>query len=314
MSKPTISIIVPIYNMEILIDRCVESLMKQTFNNIEIVLVNDGSVDSCPKICDDYAKKDPRIVVIHKENGGLSDARNMGLVAAKGDYILFVDSDDFIENDACEMFHSAIIESKYDIIVGGGKKIVDNSISFFHPSRNLLGKTLRGTEFLEHELKQQNISMASVLNLYKREFLIKNQLYFEKGLLHEDEYWTPRVILSANKVYILGCEFYNYIIRKDSISKASNFTTNAIHIAKIVEKLSKEYSIINNKKLKVLLNDYLVGIYLFAYKQGKLYKQDTRYTYRKYVLLNSYCLINRIKAMIFFISPRIYVFISNFKK
>ena len=97
MKREKISIIVPIYNVEKYLERCVDSLVNQTYENIEIILVDDGSPDYCPQLCDEYAKKDSRIVVIHKKNGGLSDARNYGLCKASGEYILYVDSDDYIE-------------------------------------------------------------------------------------------------------------------------------------------------------------------------------------------------------------------------
>lgn len=102
MKKPLISVIVPIYNVESYLNRCVESIVNQTYQNLEIILVDDGSPDNCPQICDDWARKDSRIKVIHKENGGLSDARNAGMNIATGEYISFIDSDDYVALDFCE--------------------------------------------------------------------------------------------------------------------------------------------------------------------------------------------------------------------
>ena len=107
---PTISIIVPIYKVESLLSKCVDSLLSQTFGDLEIILVDDGSPDNCGKICDEYAQKDPRIFVIHKENGGLSSARNAGLDVCKGEYIMFVDSDDYVEPVFCEVALKTIQE------------------------------------------------------------------------------------------------------------------------------------------------------------------------------------------------------------
>src|SRR5699024_8305216 len=107
MMQGKISIIVPVYKVENELDRCVQSLMKQTYKNIEIILVDDGSPDQCPKLCEQYAKEDERIRVIHKKNGGLSDARNAGLNLARGEYVLYVDSDDYIEVDSCERLINA---------------------------------------------------------------------------------------------------------------------------------------------------------------------------------------------------------------
>ena len=114
MKQSLISIIVPIYKVEKYLEKCIESILAQTYKNIELILVDDGSPDNCPSICDRYAKKDSRVIVIHKQNGGLSDARNMGLNIAKGDFISFIDSDDFVSDDFCELLLGAIIRENAD--------------------------------------------------------------------------------------------------------------------------------------------------------------------------------------------------------
>ena len=108
---PTISVIVPVYKVEPYIRKCVDSILGQTFSDIQVILVDDGSPDQCGKICDEYAKQDNRVEVIHKENGGLSDARNAGIPYAKGEYIIFLDSDDYIENDMFEYMYTRIKDS-----------------------------------------------------------------------------------------------------------------------------------------------------------------------------------------------------------
>ena len=114
-----ISIIVPVYNVEQYLDRCVKSLLQQTYKNLEIILVDDGSPDRCGQMCDNYAKLDSRVLVIHKENGGLSDARNAGLSHAHGEYIAFVDSDDYIEADMISELYNACHNQDADIVVCG---------------------------------------------------------------------------------------------------------------------------------------------------------------------------------------------------
>ena len=116
MKKNKISVIVPIYNVENYLRRCVDSILKSTYENLEIILVDDGSTDECPTICDDYAKKDPRIKVIHKKNGGLSDARNKGLDIATGEYISFIDSDDYIESSMFQRIFEAISTKDVDLV------------------------------------------------------------------------------------------------------------------------------------------------------------------------------------------------------
>ena len=113
--NPLISIIVPVYNVEEYLDKCVESIVNQTYKNIEVILVDDGSPDNCPKMCDDWAKKDKRIKVIHKKNGGLSDARNKGIDESKGEYLSFVDSDDYITDNYVELLYNIISKEHADI-------------------------------------------------------------------------------------------------------------------------------------------------------------------------------------------------------
>lgn len=122
-----ISVIVPIYNVEKYLTKCIESIINQTYENLEIILVDDGSPDNCPIICDEYAKRDSRVKVIHKKNGGLSDARNAGLDIATGEYIMFIDSDDFVEIDMMESMMNNMIDNNVDLVVCNIKYIYDNS-------------------------------------------------------------------------------------------------------------------------------------------------------------------------------------------
>lgn len=313
MDNPIITIIVPVYKVEQYLDRCVISLINQTFKDIEIILVDDGSPDNCPKICDEYLKKDNRVKVIHKKNGGLSDARNAGILFAKGKYILLVDSDDYIENDACEKFVNIVVTQEVDIVVGAAKKIMGHNTKKMMSSEKLHNSVLSGPEYLKHELKYNYVRMASVLNLYRRDFLLKNNFFFKVGLLHEDEQWTPRVFLVARKVFVSNICFYNYIIRENSITKTNDFRKNAEHISSTVMELNDLYDSLNDKELKRLLKDYLIGMYLFAYRKGKLYKQKDEYTFKKFVLFNSSSFINRVKSIAFFVSPKLYSTLSNLK-
>ena len=120
---PKISVVVPIYKVEKYLDRCIYSIINQTYTNLEIILVDDGSPDNCPKICDEYASKDNRIKVIHKQNGGLSSARNAGIKVATGDYIGFVDSDDFIELDMYEQMYKVAYENDVDLVMSDYYKV-----------------------------------------------------------------------------------------------------------------------------------------------------------------------------------------------
>jgi glycosyltransferase involved in cell wall biosynthesis len=160
MLKPKISIVVPVYMTESTIHRCVDSILNQTMKDIEVILVDDGSPDECPQICDAYGKEDPRVHVIHKENGGLSDARNAGLLKASGDYVLFVDSDDYIHEKTCEVFCEQLQEGM-DILVGDAVQIQgDEEVEMSHveiPSDSVL----TGKEFMKIQLKADKMYMTA---------------------------------------------------------------------------------------------------------------------------------------------------------
>ena len=126
MEKDLISVIIPVYKVEKFLDRCIESVVNQTYKNLEIILVDDGSPDKCGEMCDEWAKKDDRIEVIHKPNGGLSDARNIGIDKCKGDFIMFVDSDDYLDLEICSKLHKILKEFNADFSMCNAKKFYEN--------------------------------------------------------------------------------------------------------------------------------------------------------------------------------------------
>ncbi|YCA42426.1 glycosyltransferase [Bacillus sp. JZ8] len=310
-----ISIVVPIYNVEQYLHKCVSSLINQTYKNIEIILVDDGSPDQCPSICDTYAEQDDRITVIHKENGGLSDARNAGIEKAKGEYILFVDSDDYIELDTCEKLYEIITSYEVDIVVGNARRI-ENGVSSpmkhtYIPEREIVS----GHDYLKLELKRGTMHMAAWLNLYKKSFLIDNQLNFEVGLLHEDEEFTPRAFLNASSVLGTNSIFYNYLIREGSITTSKKKLKNAEHIIKTCRKLEKIYERIEDKELKALLNDNLVDKFLNTFQTARLYSREHRKLVNKKFLENkAYTKRNRYRVMLFSLNRVIYYYVNYFFK
>lgn len=179
-----VSIIVPVYKVERELDRCVQSLFKQTYNNLEIILVDDGSPDKCPELCENYAEMDKRVKDIHKENGGLSDARNAGLKQATGEYILYVDSDDYIDLDTCERFIKAAGNQKIDIIVGNAIMEKSDGKEMMIHSATPSGITYTAKQFIMSAVKAYQWYAPAWLNMYRRDFLLDNQLYFKIGLLY----------------------------------------------------------------------------------------------------------------------------------
>lgn len=211
-----ISIIVPIYKVEEYLDRCVQSLVNQTYKNVEIILVDDGGPDRCPEMCDGYSAMDDRIKVIHKKNGGLSDARNAGLRAATGEYILYVDSDDYIELDACERLLKGRVDDA-DIVVGVMKEIRESGNSYQRHSNLDEGRLYSSKDYMLKSIERNEWYAPAVLNLYRKSFLIEHSLYFKVDYYYEDTEMLPRLFLANPKVCYVDYPFYNYVIRKGSI-------------------------------------------------------------------------------------------------
>ncbi len=210
-----LSVIIPIYKVEDYLDRCIESVVRQTAPDLEILLVDDGSPDRCPRICDDWAARDSRIQVIHKENGGLSSARNAGLARATGTYVLYVDSDDYLVPDACERLLACARGA--DLVVGEAT-IYKDGVPTHRVHTNLEeNRVYTGPECAMREISVGEWFAAACYNLYRRQFLLDNGLFFVEGILHEDIEFLPRLFLAAKTVRYLHYEFYCYMIRSTSI-------------------------------------------------------------------------------------------------
>lgn len=210
-----ISVIVPVYNVEKYLDRCVRSIVNQSYSKLEIILVDDGSPDECPKICDEWKKKDKRIRVIHKINGGLSDARNAGLAVATGEYIAFVDSDDWVDLKLYQTLLDALERTDSDIACCKVAKVWDES--YIDNLESTSGELeLYDTECALTELiMDQKIQQIVWNKLYKRKLL--SEILFAKGKCHEDEFWTYQVFGLANQSVIIDYYGYYYFQRDNSI-------------------------------------------------------------------------------------------------
>lgn len=213
-----ISVIVPIYNVEKYLSRCIDSILNQSFTDLEIILVDDGSTDNCGKICDKYKLIDDRIKVIHKKNGGLSDARNAGITVAKGKYLMFVDSDDFIDNDMCKILLDKMEKYKVDIVScnfffnysNGIRKINNQSIKTLTVLNNL--------ETVKAYFCNYSVDLNVVWNkLYKKELFTKYNIIFPKDYIHEDNFIIYKLYYYAKKICIINDILYFYEQRDNSI-------------------------------------------------------------------------------------------------
>jgi len=234
-----ISVIVPVYKVEDYLEDCVQSILNQTYQNIEIILVDDGSPDKCPQMCDEYAKSDSRVVVVHKENGGLSDARNVGIKTATGDYVIFIDSDDYwIDNSALNKLVNVLISNQgYDIVFFGRTSFLGNKM-FQGPSISSDINGLTKDEALKTILREAAFIGSACQKLIKRELIVDNELYFKKGLLSEDWDWSISLYLFAKTFAAVSDNFYGYRKRAGSITQSFSLK-HVKDILYIIEKWTK---------------------------------------------------------------------------
>lgn len=221
MKNQLISIIVPVYKVEEYLDKCIKSILNQTYTNLEIILVDDGSPDNCGKICDEYAKNDKRIIVIHKENGGLSDARNKGIEIAKGEYIAFIDSDDYIEKDMFEILYNLSVESHSDISMVSYKEIQNEVI--INENKEFTENIFEysNTEAIKELLKDDKIKNYAWNKLYKKELF--KEIRYPVKMAYEDVGTTYKLFEKANKIIWKDTPKYNYIRRDDSIVSKNTY-------------------------------------------------------------------------------------------
>lgn len=246
-----ISVIVPVYNVEKYLRRCLDSIIGQTFRNIEIICVNDGSTDGSAKILDEYKGKDSRIIVLNKQNGGLSSARNAGMAIAGGKYIGFVDSDDWIEPNFYEKLYT--IAEKYD---------ADAACASIHRCY------ASGKKRIKLEIKQEKVLSTAaekyreleiprkcyVWNkIYKKSEIDRQQLRFQEGMMFEDIYFTTRFLYFCDKIVTVPETNYNYWANNESISRDMRDKNNSDLIAARADfiKFSREHHIICDEKFYI---------------------------------------------------------------
>lgn len=218
--KPLISVVIAAYNIEQYLGKCIESVQCQTYSNLEIIVVNDGSKDNVSKIAHGYASKDERIKVVDKENGGLSDARNAGIDIAQGEYIVIVDGDDYIQRDMIEKMYDRIISENAQLCICGirvvdeNDKILDNVMT--------IDKKFTNISFTREEMYDLLIDyfnwyyVVAWNKLYKKELF--DNIRYPKGKIHEDEFLIHHIVGKCQKITLLEDSLYNYVQRNQSIT------------------------------------------------------------------------------------------------
>lgn len=227
--QPLISVIVPIYKVEAYLERAVDSVLQQTYENLEVILVEDGSPDNCPQICDNYVEKDPRVRVIHKENGGLSDARNTGIAMAHGEYVAFLDSDDYIERQFISKMYHACIKTDSDIAICQYQTSAKQENIFDNSNYDLLEKKNSDSPIqsfsrrellfrMYEEYHSRNTDFIVTWNkLYKRK--LWNNIRFPKGRIHEDEATTYKIYDKCKRGIYIQEKLYVYYQAERSITR-----------------------------------------------------------------------------------------------
>lgn len=237
----TVSIVVPIYKVEKYLKECLDSILCQIYRDLQIILIDDGSPDGCGAICDEYALRDDRIVVIHSQNGGLSAARNKGLALCDGEYVLFLDSDDYLEQNAVEVLYQTAEKDKLDILLY-------DAISFDETCADVpeteIKKYIRandysslraGAEMFLDLIQNDEYCSPVQYYFYNRKFIEKNDFTFHEGILHEDEEFNFFAMLNAQRVKHIPDVLYHHRFRTDSIMGAKSTYQNTSSCYEIIK-------------------------------------------------------------------------------
>lgn len=317
-----ISVIVPIFNVEKYLEKSVNSIINQTYKNIEIILVDDESPDNCGKICDEYSKKDNRIKVIHKKNGGLSDARNAGVKIAEGEYILFIDSDDWIENNMIEILYKNIKRYDADISICEFQEESTEGTILKSKTENKEIKVFNREEALYELILQDNITNHAWNKLYKKKLF--EGIKYPKGKLMEDIGTTYRLFEKSNKIVYQNINLYHYIQRSTSI--LGNITEKRINDQEEAVFLRNEYllnkypnmldiiNIDNLKNIKALYYLAIIGNHKSLYKSSKYknYYKEYKKIYKKYK--NNIKEEEKYSVNLFYFNKTLYILFIYLKK
>lgn len=290
MRNTKISVIIPVFRVEAFLQKCVDSIRNQTYKNLEIILVDDGSDDGCPALCDAYAEIDDRIKVIHQKNGGLSAARNSGLEVATGEYIGFVDSDDYIDPfmyecllDEMRKQDASLGICAFDYVTPAGVKLEGEE--YESPLRD---GVYDGKELLAKVIEKNGCFYVTAWNkLYKKE--IWDNLRFEDGKVHEDEFVIHKVLLKCRKVAVVSDIFYHYMQNDKSI----------MHTEYSIKRLDRVEALLNrfedcHREMNMMWKLRMFGVFKFRFVEAEQFISSSEEFKQRYdTLLNRYKIIKQ---------------------
>lgn len=319
MDIDLISIVVPIYKVEEYLDENIKSLLNQTYKNLEIILVDDGSPDNCGKICDEYASKDSRIKVIHKKNGGLSDARNHGINIATGKYIVFVDSDDYLDTRYIELLYNAIKVDNAKVSQCG-VLIVNDEKEILNKHGYLNNQTKSGREMLKDLYYDHGLENVVVWNKMYSIELFKD-IRYPVGKIHEDEFITYKIIYNLERIAIVNEYLYNYRQNENSII-GKKYNIKRLDVIEAFE----EKVIFFKEKEEIELYQLAVMSYLWqireAYMNTRKHISDSKHiqkelirkyrnNFKVFLKNTNQNIIKKMKMLIFYISPDLFYYIKK---
>ncbi len=317
-SDDLISIIVPIYNVKKYLNQSIESIINQTYKNLEIILVDDGSNDGCYQICEEFGKKDKRIKIIHKENGGLSDARNVGIDNSKGKYLAFVDSDDYIDCSYIDKLYTILKEKKVHIAQCGFYK-VDEFGNIIDQMSSSKFECVSGRDFIINMMENRWENVVVWNKLYDRNLF--DNIRFPKGKIHEDEFTTYKLV-NNNSVAILPICLYYYRQNNSGITR-SEYTIKRLDKLKALYERYLFFKESNDKYLENLsllrLTEICRFMYIYVYGNDVKDKEESkkyiinmyRRVYLKLLLKRRISLKIKIKSVLFGVLPNVYSNIKN---
>lgn len=323
MERIKVSIIVPVYNVQEYLEECLSSLMTQSFKDIEIILINDGSSDNSPYICEQFSNIDARFVVVHQKNAGQSIARNNGLKIAKGEYVIYIDSDDYVHEDMCLILYNTAKEFDLDIVHGdilNEKNRITNDLNFRSiPSEN---RVITGVEYLKESLEYNSYDIVPWLNLIRRKYLIENNLFFIENCFYEDQDFTLKLLTMTNNRFMkIRFPFYYYRMNREGSVTNTYALKNGIDLIKVMASMIEYINSKNISEKKYLYTTVNIALYHLSNIWLKMDRYNRKcvinllregnYICKYGLLYNNYKLRMKFQNILFCSCPQMLLFLST---
>ncbi len=307
MSRPAISVIIPVYNTDIYLNEAVGSILNQTFKDIELIIVNDGSTDNSLNVLKEFESSDSRVILIDQPNSGSSIARERALGVSKGEFLFFMDSDDILDLKALESCYNRAVKDSLDMVFFDAVSFSDdanlNAQSFHYNRKGVVGEGIyNGAELMNILLSKDLFRVAPWMHLFRKEIATENEIHFYPGIIHEDELFFSQLYLFAKRVGYIPEDFFRRRLRANSTMTTKFSLKNIISyftIVKELEKTKQRTTTLARPVINKLISEILSGV---AYQTGIL-PFNTRFFVLKFILKNGYIGRIKIKSMLILLFP-----------